>query len=81
MDTYLIIATYRAFCLNYGDHYTKAVQSHNWNEEAIDRMVRDLAIPWQSFRSTVQDLQNGTTRLIDESIEKAIQYLGKLLDE
>jgi hypothetical protein len=71
-------ATYSAFCQKYGDHSTNAVGPHNWNEEVIERMVRDLSAPWQGLRSILRSRNDRTVLLIDDLMDWAIQYLGKL---
>ena len=77
MDDNLTAASYAAFCRNYGDHNTPAVGSHNWNEEAIERMIGDLAAPWQSLRSTLKNRHESTVLSIEDLMDWAIQYLGK----
>jgi hypothetical protein len=42
-------SSYKAFCSNYGDHWTKAKGFCNWNEEAIQGMTTDLCAIWDSF--------------------------------
>jgi hypothetical protein len=69
-------ATYRAFCSNYGDHCTNAVGSHNWNEEAIEKMIGSLAAPWQNLRLTLQNWHDNITASIEDLMDWAIQYLG-----
>jgi hypothetical protein len=70
-------ATYAAFCRNYGHYATAMVGSHNWNEEAIERMIRDLTSPWQRLRTTLQNQYGSITRSIEDLIDLAIQYLGE----
>jgi hypothetical protein len=69
--------SYSAFCRKFGDHYTKAVGSHNWNEEAIERMVADLDAPWQTLRSTLTNQYENATTVIEDLMEWVIQHLGK----
>jgi hypothetical protein len=77
-DPNLLAATYSAFCRNFGDYNTEAVGEHNWNEEAIERMVKDLAAPWQDLRSTLQRTLEDNNRLIEDLMNWAIEYLGKV---
>jgi hypothetical protein len=42
-------SSYKAFCSNYGAHWTKAEGFHCWNEEAIQGMTMDLSGVWDSF--------------------------------
>lgn len=76
VDANRTAATYAAFCRKYGNYKTTAAGSHNWNEEAIERMVRDLAAPWQSLRSTLQNRHESIIIFVEELIDWAIQYLG-----
>lgn len=71
-----LVASYSAFCRNYGDHCTGTIGCRNWNEEAIGRMVRDLAAPWQSLRSTIQNRHGLTTVSVDGVMDWAIEYIG-----
>jgi hypothetical protein len=80
VDSNCTTATYTAFCRNYGDHSTKAVGSHNWNEESIESMTRDLVGPWGNFRLAVQERNERTTASIEDLIDWAIQYLGELTE-
>jgi hypothetical protein len=69
-------ATYSAFCRSYGNGYTKKAGAHNWNEEAIDKMVQDLAVPWENFCSTLQDRHESTSSSIEDLIDWAIDYIS-----
>jgi hypothetical protein len=69
-------ATYAAFCRNYGNYNTVKVGSHNWNEEVIERMINDLAVPWQSLLSTLQERHERIVLLIEDLMDWAVRYLG-----
>ncbi|KAF4626102.1 hypothetical protein G7Y89_g12058 [Cudoniella acicularis] len=67
--------SFSAFCRNFGDHYTKVAGRHNWNEEAIEKMARDLATPWQHLKSTLQHDLEGNRNQIQEIMDWSIEYL------
>ncbi|TVY28656.1 hypothetical protein LHYA1_G002365 [Lachnellula hyalina] len=76
-----LVATYSAFCRGYGDAFTDKVGSHNWNEEAIDQMARDLGIPWETLKSTFcRDLE-GRGDQIQQLMDWVIEYLDTELPE
>lgn len=77
VDANRAAASYAAFCRQYGDYCTPAAGSHIWNEEVIEKMIGDLAAPWRSLRSTLQNRHESTARSIEELMDWAIQYLGK----
>ncbi|KAF4962888.1 hypothetical protein FSARC_9044 [Fusarium sarcochroum] len=66
--------SYSAFCRKFGNHFTPAVGAHNWNEEAMEEMVRDLESPWQELRAALQqrqdDLLSHVTIVTDTAIEQ-----------
>ncbi len=69
--------TYSAFCRQYGDYCTQAVGAHNWNEEAMKEMVTNLARPWDNLRLTLQNLNESTTRSVQDLMNQALQELRK----
>jgi len=77
VDSNRIAATYSAFCRNYGHYTTPAVGSHNWNEEAIEKMIRDLDAPWRKLRLKVQKRHESIVKSIEDLMDWAIDYLGK----
>ncbi|PMD51050.1 uncharacterized protein K444DRAFT_543887 [Hyaloscypha bicolor E] len=76
-----LLSTYAAFCRNYGHYATATVGSHNWNEEAIERMIRDLTSPWQRLRTTLQNQHGSIARSIEDLMDLAIQYLDTELQD
>ncbi|KAF7549239.1 hypothetical protein G7Z17_g6514 [Cylindrodendrum hubeiense] len=70
-------ASYAAFCRQYGDYSTPAAGSHNWNEEAIDGMVKDLKRPWKTLCSHLVDQETQVESLVEELTDWSIQYLGR----
>jgi len=69
--------TYKVFCQHFGDHCTPLVGRHNWNEEAINQMTRDLATPWQNLKCTIQSSVVRDINLVEVLIDAAIEYIGK----
>ncbi|KAM7215631.1 hypothetical protein V8F06_009018 [Rhypophila decipiens] len=76
-------STYSAFCRNYGHHCTNAVGSRNWNQEAMERMVRDMTTPWTDFCHSITDEHIGSmTTIIEEAMDWAIELVDdEILDE
>lgn len=69
-------ASYAAFCRKNGWHSTGAIGSRNWNEEAIDKMARDLTTPWQGLKSTVENMHEGIIESIEKLTDWMTEYLG-----
>jgi len=74
-----LVATYSTFCRNFGDYSTDTVGSHNWNEEAIEQMARDLGIPWETMKSTFSRDLEGREIRIQQLMDWVIEYLGQLI--
>ena len=51
--------------------------SHNWNEEAIEQMARDLGIPWETLKSTFSRDLEGRENRIQQLMDWVIEYLGQ----
>ena len=51
--------------------------THNWNEEAIEQMTRDLAAPWQDLRSTLHRNLESYSVFVEELMDWVIEYLGE----
>jgi hypothetical protein len=71
-------ATYTAFCRKHGHHSTSTVGSRDWNGEVIERMVGDLAAPWQRLRSMLQNQHKGIVDMVRDQMDWGIQFLGEL---
>ncbi|KAM5358468.1 hypothetical protein ACJZ2D_015255 [Fusarium nematophilum] len=65
--------TYSAFTRNYGDHFTSAVGSHNWNEEAMEGMSGDLETPWEDLLLRLQERQTSLGSHIETITDEAIE--------
>ncbi|KAH7084158.1 hypothetical protein FB567DRAFT_528499 [Paraphoma chrysanthemicola] len=64
-------SSYKAFCSNYGDHWTEAKGYRCWNEEATHDMAIDLTTVWDSFSvelATKIESFNDTTMQIYEKV-------------
>ncbi|KAF4505804.1 hypothetical protein G6O67_007717 [Ophiocordyceps sinensis] len=74
-------STYVAFCRNYGIHHTNKVGYHNWNEEAIKGMVRDIHEPWKELLLTVQQQRGASVDLFKSMVERVTGYLESELGD
>ncbi|KAI1821480.1 hypothetical protein F4861DRAFT_541892 [Xylaria intraflava] len=74
-------ATYHAFCGNYGTHSTAAVGYHNWNEELIEGMARDLGPVWEDLSSSIHTKGEDTLDIVDDLFERAIRHLVEELTD
>jgi hypothetical protein len=69
--------SYKACCRRYGRYGSEAVGGdHNWNERAIEKMVRDLAAPWQELRSMLQSSLERDTKFIRDLMDSSMDYAG-----
>ncbi|KAF1955086.1 hypothetical protein CC80DRAFT_493422 [Byssothecium circinans] len=65
--------TYKAFCRNYGNHGTKAVNYHCWNQEAMEAMFEDMKPIWDKFDAKVCKRLEEMENSIERSFEKAMK--------
>ncbi|KAF6826582.1 Nuclear GTPase SLIP-GC 3 [Colletotrichum musicola] len=72
------VATYSAFCRNFGNHSTPAVGQHDWNERIIHGMIDDLASPWERLCLFFQEKLEDTTLLIEQVMDRSMEFIGKL---
>ncbi len=49
---------------------------HNWNERAIQQMVRDLAAPWQELRSMLESSLERNSNFIRDLMDSSMDYTG-----
>ncbi|KAL6408246.1 hypothetical protein AUP68_08100 [Ilyonectria robusta] len=68
-------SSYAAFCRQFGNYCTPAAGKHNWNEEAIGGMVKDLKRPWKALCARIEDREIETGRLVEELTDWSIQHL------
>lgn len=73
-------STYSVFCSNFGNHCTAKVGAHNWNEEAMERMISDMANYWQTLTSEIEDMRDSISRLAMASLDEAINSLDDWAD-
>jgi hypothetical protein len=64
--------TYSAFCRNYGDHTTKAVGYHCWNDEAMESMSSTMKTPWDNLCQSLLSSQDNNSNLIKNAFKIAI---------
>lgn len=69
-------ATYAAFCNQYGYHCTKAVGSHNWNEEAISVMVSSLQPKWRQLYKEFASQSRNAMTLTEDILDELKTLLG-----
>ncbi|KAK3367927.1 hypothetical protein B0H63DRAFT_490012 [Podospora didyma] len=73
--------TYAAFCRHNGIHTTAKAGYHNWNEEAIEAMTRDLSDPWSTFQQLLRDRAGIVATFINEAFGPASEHLTSLPGE
>lgn len=71
------VATYSAFCRNFGDHYTPTVRAHNWNEEAMEKMVISLEGCWANLLSALDANRTNLETLLDDLGDWSLEFLGE----
>ena len=67
-----LLASFAAFCRNYGDYYTPAVGGHCWNSEATKVMVTYMNTQWQTFCQDIQAHQDKSFGSIEDTFNRAI---------
>lgn len=72
------VATYAAFCRQYGDHYTPTAGGHCWNREATSQMVKHVEGMWESMSTENEHLQSEYLLSIEDAFSKARKH-GKLM--
>lgn len=76
------LASFSAFCRNYGDHNTPKARRHNWNEEAMKAMVQDMTDPWHNFQVVLNEERGSEiVTSIQAVMDWAVEYLGMLSRE
>ncbi|KAL6357126.1 hypothetical protein LRP88_10744 [Fusarium phalaenopsidis] len=70
------LASYAAFCRQYGDYCTPAVGPHNWNEEIMEGMIEDLEDPWQVLCNSIQQRQTNLVESVDTLLDTASEQFG-----
>ena len=68
--------SYKAFCNNYGDHTTRVVGRHCWNEEATKHMRRDMMKIWVNFVVHLDTRFEHILQAISDAFEDALR-LGR----
>ncbi|KAF3807254.1 hypothetical protein GCG54_00008709 [Colletotrichum gloeosporioides] len=65
------------FCRNFGNHHTSTAGWHDWNEEMIHTMVRDVTPQWDIMCTSCRERLGQISRLIKGHMEWALDLLGK----
>ncbi|CAG9972550.1 unnamed protein product [Clonostachys byssicola] len=74
-------SSYSAFVSNFGNHSTPKAGTHDWNLEAMEKMVEDLRTPWESLASTLYERQSELTQAIETTTETIRDSLENELDD
>ncbi|KAL3290649.1 tat pathway signal sequence [Colletotrichum asianum] len=72
--------TYSAFCRNYGNYCTPAVGPHDWNQDIIAKMARDLTPQWKQMLSSVQGRLNTDVENLEDEMDAAMELLSAELE-
>uniref|UniRef100_L2G701 DUF7605 domain-containing protein n=1 Tax=Colletotrichum fructicola (strain Nara gc5) TaxID=1213859 RepID=L2G701_COLFN len=72
--------TYGAFCRNYGNYCTPAVGPHDWNQDIIAKMARDLTPQWKQMLSSVQGRLNTGVENLEDEMDAAMELLSAELE-
>ncbi|KAJ3496224.1 hypothetical protein NLG97_g2818 [Lecanicillium saksenae] len=72
--------TYAAFCRRYGNYSTPAVGFHDWNQEALQSMVDQLATPWVALEEHMRIQQDVISAFIGSQAESASESLEVALE-
>jgi hypothetical protein len=73
--------SYAAWCRHYGDHTTRGAGTHNWNEQAMRKMVDHALDHWEQLAMAVGGVGRDIATLADGSLNTIITGLGDLVDE
>ncbi|KAK7225431.1 hypothetical protein V2G26_013434 [Clonostachys chloroleuca] len=73
--------SYSAFVSNFGNHSTPKAGTHDWNLEAMEKMVEDLRAPWESLASTLYERQSELTQAIETTTKTIHDGLENELDD
>lgn len=70
------LASYSAFCRNYGNHTTSTVGYHDWNDEAITAMIDSMETPWEHLSELYESAKDEGFAEIEDRFQKA-EVIGK----
>lgn len=74
--------SFKAFSLQYGDHYTRTIGSRCWNEEAMETMTNDMSTLWDAFENDIYSYLAQTKSYISRifaAVLEATQNTGMYL--
>ncbi|UQC76138.1 uncharacterized protein CLUP02_17649 [Colletotrichum lupini] len=72
--------TYSAFCRNFGNHRTRIAGWHDWNQELICTMARDVTPQWDSVCTSCRTRLEQSCRLIQSQMDWALEFLENELE-
>ncbi|KAK1850355.1 Nuclear GTPase SLIP-GC 3 [Colletotrichum chrysophilum] len=72
--------TYSAFCRNYGNYCTPAIGPHDWNQDIITKMARDLTPQWKQMLSSIQGRLNTDVENLEDEMDAAMELLSTELE-
>ncbi|KAK1447563.1 hypothetical protein CMEL01_09402 [Colletotrichum melonis] len=72
--------TYSAFCRNFGNHRTRIAGWHDWNQELICTMARDVTPQWDSVCTSCRARLEQSCRLIQSQMDWALEFLENELE-
>ncbi|KAK1975437.1 hypothetical protein LZ30DRAFT_605612 [Colletotrichum cereale] len=70
-----------AFCRNYGSHRTNLIDSRDWNEETIAKLVNDLGPRWDELCSSIEDELEASAELMDDILTRALDLIRTELED
>jgi cobalamin biosynthesis Mg chelatase CobN len=70
--------SFAAFCRKFGNHSTRVVGTHNWNEEAIESMVSDLSPKWRELCRQLERQGENAIEVVDNVLNETVDILGNL---
>ncbi|KAK1566032.1 uncharacterized protein LY79DRAFT_529529, partial [Colletotrichum navitas] len=74
-------ASYSAFCRQYGSHCTRIIGPRDWNEEAIDKLVKDLGPRWDELCSSIEHELEENAELMDDVLAQALELILTELED
>lgn len=67
----ILLATYAAFCRQYGDYATPAIGRHCWNDDAIVAMVSSMETPWDNLLQSYESAKDEIMSSIEDLFRQA----------
>ncbi|KAM0324397.1 hypothetical protein ACHAQA_008179 [Verticillium albo-atrum] len=74
-------SSYKAFCAKFGDHGTPSQPLQSWNHQAMEVMVQDLRVRWQTLYRDLRDRQQRLVDLVEDMGDNAVKQIGDHLPD